>query len=40
LLALNDAEAAKKEVAIAMQLGYKPEPAFLKALEKGQKGAS
>lgn len=34
LLELNEDEEAKKEVAIAMNLGYKPEPAFLKALEK------
>ncbi len=34
LLALDEQVEAKKEVAIAMQLGYKPEPAFLKALEK------
>jgi hypothetical protein len=40
LLALGDPAGAKKEVAIAMQLGYKPEPALLKALEKGQRNAS
>jgi tetratricopeptide (TPR) repeat protein len=40
LLALNEIEEAKKEVAIAMQLGYKPEPALLKALEKDHKKVS
>jgi tetratricopeptide (TPR) repeat protein len=37
LLALGQSEEAKKEVAIAMELGYKPEPAFLKALEKDRR---
>jgi tetratricopeptide (TPR) repeat protein len=39
LLALGQREEAKKELSIAMKLGYKPEPTFLKALDK-EKGAS
>ncbi len=39
LLALGDREEAKKELSNAMKLGYKPEPTFLKALDK-EKAAS
>ena len=34
LLAVGDREEAKKELSIAMKLGYKPEPTFLKALDE------
>lgn len=34
LLAIGEREDAKKELSIAMKLGYKPEPTFLKALDK------
>ena len=34
LLAIGDREGAKKELSIAMELGYKPEPTFLKAFEE------
>ena len=34
LLAIGQRDEAKKELSIAMKLGYKPEPTFLRALDE------
>lgn len=40
LLAMGENAEASKELSIAMKLGFKPEPAFLKALQKKEENTS